>query len=104
MWKQAGISFVPMETSELFKLIIRNYSSVLQKGLPDEASTPKMGISVLEDVEQEKGKKASKKKTPQQIERDRARQRMSRMRRRAQRNAGRAMEEGNGPERHITAV
>jgi hypothetical protein len=92
-----------MGTSETLTLIIQIYSSVLQKGLPDDAGTPKSGISVLENVNQNEGKKARKTKTPQQIERDRARQRMWRIRRRVKRNAGPAME-GNGPETQTTAV
>ena len=85
-------------------LIIQNYSSVLQKDLPNDADTPKMGISVLKDITQEKGKKTRRPKTPQKLERDRVKQRLSRIKKRAQKKAGLVIEDSGDPEKQAVAV
>jgi hypothetical protein len=103
MWKQETRFFV-MRTSEIMSLITQNHSPVLQKDLPNDADTPKMGISVLKDITQEKEKKARRPKTAQKIERDREKQRLSRIRKRAQKKAGLAIEDGDSPEKQAVAV
>jgi hypothetical protein len=87
-----------MRTTEVMNLLIQNHSSVLQKDLPNDVDTPKMGISVLKDITQEKGKKTRKPKTPQKLERDRVKQRLSRIRKRVQKKTGAVIEDGDGPD------
>jgi hypothetical protein len=104
MWKQGPQFFVPMRTSEVMSLIFQNYSSVLQNDLPNDADTPKTGISVLNDITQEKGKKTRRPKTEQRLERDRVKQRLSRIRKRAQKKAGLVVEDSDGPEKQAVAA
>ena len=85
-------------------LIFQNYSSVLQKDLPDDADAPKMGVSVLKDTTQERGKKTRPPKTAQRLERDRVKQRLSRIRKRAQKKAGLVVEDSDGSEKQAAAV
>jgi hypothetical protein len=95
---------MPMRTSEVMSLIAQNYSSGLQKDLPNDADTPRMGISVLKDITQEKGKKTRRPKTAQKLERDRVKQRLSRIRKRAQKKAGLVIEDSDGLEKQAVAV